>query len=251
MEHPRKTCFGLISAVAFEGGLFAAKGAKKEKTSGPVFFPGEKGGNAFVYTASGIGKASAAHAAGLMIRDYSPSLIVSFGIGGAYPSSGLKTGDLAVAATELYADQGVLLKDGFHTLEAIGIPTVSTGRRRYFNEFPSHKTFSRKALQAARRVSDASAGGFATVSTCTGTRKRALEIERRFGVICENMEGAAVAQICCLYGVPFVEIRGISNIVEDRDTNKWQMKLAAENCQRAVMCFLEMVEGDGALPDEL
>jgi futalosine hydrolase len=245
MDHPDKRCIGLISAVAFEGDLFAAESekAEKEKTAAFVFYVSEKGKNTFVYAAAGIGKVNAAHAAAIMIRDYFPSVIVSFGIGGAYPSSGLKVGDLAVAKTEIYADEGVLLKDGFHTLEAIGIPTVRAGGRRYFNDFPADRALTRKALHAAGRVSHSSAGRFATVSICTGTRKRALEIEKRFDVICENMEGAAVAQICRLYGVPFVEIRGISNIVEDRDTGKWRKKLAAENCQRAVKYFLEMAAG--------
>jgi futalosine hydrolase len=242
MNHHGKRCIGLISAVAFEGDLFAAGSdkVKKEKIPDLVFYLKGKDENSFVCAASGIGKANAAHAAAIMIRDYSPSAIVSFGIGGAYPSSGLKAGDLAVARKEIYADEGVLLKDGFHTLEAIGIPTIRAGRRRYFNGFPADRALTRKALDAAGLVSHASAGRFATVSCCTGTRKRALEIEKRFDVICENMEGAAVAQICRLYAIPFVEIRGISNIVDDRDTGKWRKKLAAENCQRAVMYFLEM-----------
>jgi len=74
-----------------------------------------------------------------------------------------------------------------------------------------------------------------TVSACTGTRKRAIELEHRFGAICENMEGAAIAHICTLYGVPVIEMRGISNIVEDRDRSKWNITLAAENCQKAAL----------------
>jgi futalosine hydrolase len=241
INHPGKRCIGLISAITFEGSLFVAESEKveREKTANLVFYMSEKGKHPFVYAASGIGKANAAHAAAVMIRDYFPSIIVSFGIGGAYPSSGLKVGDLAVARSEIHADEGILLKDGFHALKAIGIPTLRASRRWYFNDFPADKTLTRKALRAAGHVSHASAGRFATVACCTGTRKRALEIEKRFDVICENMEGAAVAQMSRLYGVPFVEIRGISNIVEDRDTRKWRKKLAAENCQRAVKYFLE------------
>ncbi len=245
MDNPGKRCPGLISAVAVEGALFLAecRNTGEGKTPEPAFRHGKKGGNPFLYFASGIGKANAAHAASIMIREYSPSLIVSFGIGGAYPSSGLEVGDLAVAQREIYTDEGVFLKDGFHDLKMIGIPTVRAGRRSYFNEFPSDRSLARKALCAAGYVANARIGAFATVSSCTGTRKRSLEIEKRFGVICENMEGAAVAQICRLYGVPFVEIRGISNIVEDRDTRKWNVRLAAENCQKAVMYFLEMLAG--------
>jgi futalosine hydrolase len=244
MDRPEKKCIGLISAVAFEGGLFAkSRKAARAETGGLVFHIGGRDRNTFVYAASGIGKVNAAHAAAVMIQSYSPTAVVSFGIGGAYPSSGLHIGDLAVAKTEIYADEGVVLKDGFHTLEAIGIPLVRAGRRRYFNEFPSDRALARKALHAACSVSHALAGRFATVSCCTGTKKRAVEIEKRFDVICENMEGASVAQICRLYGVPFVEIRGISNIVEDRDARNWQVELAAENCQKSVKHFVELMTG--------
>ncbi|MCG2813516.1 MAG: hypothetical protein L6245_02435, partial [Thermodesulfovibrionales bacterium] len=81
-------------------------------------------------------------------------------------------------------------------------------------------------------------GTFVTVSTATGTGRRAREIEKRFDAICENMEGAAVAHVCAMYGIPMLEIRGISNIVEDRDRSKWDVKTAAENCQKTVLTFL-------------
>ena len=57
------------------------------------------------------------------------------------------------------------------------------------------------------------------------------------------MEGAAIAHICRIYGIPFVEIRGISNMVEDRDKGKWDIELASENCQKAVLHFLETLRG--------
>jgi futalosine hydrolase len=49
------------------------------------------------------------------------------------------------------------------------------------------------------------------------------------------MEGAAVAQIAALYGIPMLEVRGISNMVEDRDLRRWDKKTASLNCQKAVL----------------
>jgi futalosine hydrolase len=240
MDRTGKTLIGLISAVPFEGGLLAAKCKKGGgRQINLTFHPGREGKTRFIYAASGIGKTNAAHAAAIMMERHSPSVIISFGIGGAYPSSGLKIGDIAVAEREIYADEGVFLKDGFHTLETIGIPAAVSGRRRYFNEYPADRTLGRKALKAAACVANAASGRFATVSLSSGTKKRGLEIEQRFGVVCENMEGAAVAHICLIHGIPFAEMRGISNMVEDRDISKWEMKLAAERCQLAVIHFLE------------
>ncbi len=219
------------------------KPVRKTLLGHPVFYSGTVSGNRVVFGTSGMGKTNAAHAVTVLTDKFSPSCIVNFGIGGAYPSSGLRVGDIAVAEKEVYADEGVLLKDGLHSFEITGIPLLKVRGRKYFNEFPADKRLSRLALKASSAIAYCKSGVFLTVSSCTGTRKRAAELVAKFNPICENMEGAAVAHICRLYGIPFVEIRGISNIVEDRDKGKWDMKLAAENCQKAALHFLETLRG--------
>ena len=209
----------------------------------PVFYSGVVSENRVVYGISGMGKTNAAHAVTLLIERFSPSCIVNFGIGGAYSSSGLRVGDIAVAEKEVYADEGVLLKDGLHSFEITGIPLLKVRGRKYFNEFPADKRLTRLALKAACSIAHCKSGIFLTVSACTGTRKRAGELAGKFDPICENMEGAAIAHISRIYGIPFVEIRGISNIVDDRDKGKWDIKLATENCQKAIMHFLETLHG--------
>lgn len=207
----------------------------------PFFYSGTVSGKQVVLGISGIGKTNASHTATVLIEKFSPSCIVNFGIGGAYPSSGLRVGDIAVAEKEVYADEGILLKDGIHSLEVVGIPLLKVCRQKYFNEFPADKRLSRQALKAAGSIAYCKSGIFLTVSACTGTKKRAGELEKKFSPVCENMEGAAIAHICRIYGIPFVEIRGISNIVEDRNKGKWDIKLAAENCQKAVLEFLNIL----------
>lgn len=196
------------------------------------------------YAVSGMGKTNAAHAATILLEKYSPELIILFGIGGAYPSSGLEVGDVVIAEKEIYGDEGVLLDDGFHDTEFIGIPFLKKSNKKYFNEYPLDMKLAAKVIDSLQATFCASRftlkyGYFITVSTCTGTRKRALELEKRHNAICENMEGAAVAQVCAIYGVPLLEIRGISNIAEDRDKGNWDLKLAADNCQKAVTAIIK------------
>jgi futalosine hydrolase len=42
------------------------------------------------------------------------------------------------------------------------------------------------------------------------------------------MEGAAVAMVCNTFKVPCVELRCISNMVEDRDTANWMLEDAID-----------------------
>jgi futalosine hydrolase len=153
--------------------------------------------------------------------------------------SGLKVGDLAMATAEMHGDEGVLAPDGWHSLELIGIPAVSRNGEEYFNRFPLTRWAQDKATHVAETVGPTLHHGlFVTVSTVSGSFVRGSEMFRRFGGICENMEGAAVAQVATLYGVDFLEIRGVSNLVEDRDLGRWDIPLAVERAQRFILQFI-------------
>lgn len=239
---------GLISAVPLEGKIILRnlKKIHEKVPYGLALYQGKIYDKSVVYIASGIGKTNASCGTTILIERFSPSIIVNFGVGGAYPSSCLKRGDIAVAEKEIYGDEGVSLNDGFHTAEVIGIPFFIKAGKRYFNEFQLDKRLFKMAVRISRITCYTShitvkSGPFLTISTCTGTLKRAKELEKKFHAICENMEGAAVAHVCISYGIPVVEIRGISNIVEDRDMKQWDIRMAAENCQKVVMEFLKEV----------
>ncbi|MEJ2199984.1 MAG: futalosine hydrolase [Desulfuromonadaceae bacterium] len=188
---------------------------------------------------SGIGKANAASAATSMLSFSRFQAMIVLGCGGAFPDSGLDIGDLALATEEIYGDEGVRAPDGFLDMEALDLPLIQRNGQYYFNRYSASAPLLTKVRTLLKQRGDGQAipsveGPFVTVSTCSGTLAAGLELARRTGGICENMEGAAVAQICAMHGVPFLEIRGISNLVEDRNVTHWDLKGAAENAQRAV-----------------
>ena len=192
----------------------------------------------------GMGKVNAAHAAALMIAEFSPDTLLIFGVGGAYPASGAAVGDIVLAQVEIAGDEGVLTHDGFKDMEYIGIPLLKTATSVIFTTYPASEPLLKQALHtlitsSERGRSSVHSGPFVTLSTCTGTAARARELEERYHGLCENMEGAAAAQVAGLHAIPWLEVRGISNIVEDRDTQKWDIPRAAEACQKAVMRILE------------
>jgi len=192
----------------------------------------------------GMGKVNAAHTATLMLARFDPVALVVFGIGGAYPSSGARIGDIAIAQEEIAGDEGVLTREGFKDAGYIGIPLLKTAASQVYVAYSASEPLVNRSVQSlsARRKpgqGKINIGSFVTLSTCTGTTARAQELETRYHGLCENMEGAAVAHVAVMHGVPWLEVRGISNIVEDRDLKKWDIPKAAGAAQQAVQHILE------------
>lgn len=193
-----------------------------------------------VLCVGGVGKVNAALATAIIIERQKPALVINTGCGGAYPGSGLTVGDLAVADEEIHGDEGVLTTEGWLDFRQMGFPLAKCGDTRYYNRLPLTGSRVERTNETAGRSGDRlHRGAFVTVSTCSGTRRRGEELEERYGAIVENMEGAAVAQVCLLYGVECLEIRGISNMVDERDMSTWDIPRAVEAAQRFVLKCLE------------
>jgi len=200
-----------------------------------TIFQGDLDGSSVIFSHCGVGKVNAAHSATMILEKYDVDVLILFGIGGAYLDSGLNVGDIAVAENENYGEEGVLLKEGWNSMEITGFPLLKK-EKEYYNTFPLDANMSWLAADASKDCGfNVKTGNFVTVSQCSGTRKIGELMKKRFNGLCENMEGAAAAHICAMYGVPMVEVRGISNIIEDRDMTKWDIEAAATNCNKVIM----------------
>jgi futalosine hydrolase len=180
----------------------------------------------------GVGKTNSAHGITLLLEKFRPELLLMTGCGGAYQKSGLAPGDLAIASEEIFGDDGVITPHGWQSMQYLRLPLLRTGRHIFYNRFPADRRIVRRAKTILKDFHPR-VGRFVTVSEVTGTDRKAEEMGRRFGGICENMEGAAVAQFCTLYGIPFLEIRGISNMVKQRNKREWKLPAAARISQEA------------------
>lgn len=208
----------------------------------PLVYGADLGRKRLVLAATGIGKVNAAASAATLTSIFAPDFSINTGCAGAYSGSGLSIGDLALASAEIYAEEGVVTPLGWQSVEAIGIPLAEVEGTCYYNEIPLSETHAERSLSLAGKLNiKLQKGKFVTVSTCSGTAARGVELSGRFGAICENMEGAAVAHVALRYGVPCLEIRGISNHVADRDVSRWDIATAAENAQRFLLRLIDIM----------
>lgn len=193
---------------------------------------------------TGVGAVNTAHALTVALETVLPTFVLQFGIGGAYTSSGLSVGDLAIATEECYGDLGVLTPDGWCGMDFIGFPVIASDPP-CFNRFPLNAELIKAAVRCLSTIEwegpppRIGTGPFVTVNQCSGVQAVGDAVAARFNGLCENMEGAPAAHVCALYGVPFVELRCFSNRVEDRNFSAWNIPLAMHRAQLAAKAVLE------------
>jgi nucleoside phosphorylase len=77
-------------------------------------------------------------------------------------------------------------------------------------------------------------GRIATVSVCAGSERLARE-RGATGAVAESMEGAAVAFAATLFGLPFAEVRGISNLCGPREGARFDLATAVRNASAVLV----------------
>jgi futalosine hydrolase len=151
--------------------------------------------------------------------------IIHFGIAGSYlysDGSSAEMLDICLADEEILGDLGICHQNRIEPFVApeLGIKDHFLLDRQLLNMtivfLKQHNIICKK-------------GRFITVNSASGTRERGKMLVEQFQGLCENMEGAAVARVCAAFGQPCLELRCISNFVEDRDSGRWELKKA---CQR-------------------
>jgi futalosine hydrolase len=168
----------------------------------------------------GVGPAAAAAATSAALATGNYRLVLSAGIGGGFGP--LAVGDVAVSSTIAFADLGAETDAGFVPVSALGF-----GTERY-------DVAPRLAVELAD-TTGGHMGTVLTVATVTGTAATAAELLDRWpDAVAESMEGAGVAAAGQLHGVPFAEVRAISNLVGPRDRDAWDVPAALDTLGRAL-----------------
>ena len=192
---------------------------------------------------SGIGIASAASSLTRLLERMVPELLIVFGCGGSYPASGLRNGDLALALSEYFGDLGAVDDEGFVPLSDLWRAQATDFPPLFVQKFDLQTAWLEGVAQLLAAANELTAlkiacGPFVTVNSVSGTDASSRNLEQRTGGICENMEGAALAQVARHYSVPLLELRGISNPCGTRDRALWDLPAGMKVAQQAVLRLL-------------
>jgi futalosine hydrolase len=200
------------------------------------------GARSLILLITGIGLVNAAMALGALLGQRKGTLggVVNMGIAGSFDLDVLPLGAVATAKTEIWPEFGL------HTEENVDPKGLGLGHGRVhgqvvWDSLPLNPDQEAKSMGLALdpswlRVISVSVAGV------SGTRERASQLRAQTGALVENMEGFALAWACRLHGLPFLQIRTISNQVGSRSPEDWAMNKAFSRLGPVAECALGLVE---------
>lgn len=204
---------GIIVAMSSEFRLVDALLQKKktENIGGFNFAFGLLEGKEVVLMQAGIGKVCAAVGTVEMIRNYSPECIINTGVAGGI-DKGIKVMDIVVGQEVVYHD--VWCGEGNEYGQVQGMPARYAGDER----------LCRIALRVKSDV--AICGGLICCGDQFITDRPGLDtIKNNFPQgLAVDMESGAIAQVCYMYGLPFLSCRIISDTPGKTDDHALQYK---------------------------
>lgn len=204
---------GIIGAVAQEVDLlFEALNEADRKVHvlrrGPLEFrEGVLGGCPVVVVTCGIGKVNAALCAQILVSEFAVTSIINTGAAGGL-ARGLAVFDMVVSVDVVQHDFDTTAF-GYELGRVPGTATV---------EFKADPDLRRLAVDAFASIqkdgksSKMIEGRIASGDVFVADDGLRMKIQRTFDPACVEMEGAAIAQVCTLHGIPFLILRSISDL---------------------------------------
>ena len=163
----------------------------------------------FLITGAGMVATSFAMGAHLAKNTY--DVAINLGIAGSFDKS-FALGDVVEIIEDELAELGAEDDEDFITIEKLG-----------FGESSFRSTYH---LPEGLNLRKANA---VTVNTVHGNDASIKKLSTRINAQIESMEGAAFFYCCREVGLPSIQIRAVSNYVEKRNRDAWQIGLAIKN----------------------
>jgi len=176
---------------------------------------------------TGVGTTATAFALGHYLSHVKTNLLINAGIAGAF-SEKHNLGDVFLIEKDRFGDLGVEESDGrFVDVFELEMPAPNT---------PPYQD-GWLVNPAATEQKFLPTGTAITVQKVHGTADSISKIRKKYPTAdLESMEGAAVHYAALMTGTPFFQIRSISNLVEPRNKDNWDIG-------KAILTLNEVLRG--------
>ena len=178
---------------------------------------------------TGVGLLSTALSLTKRIQKGKPSIVIQVGIAGAFDDK-LALGQAVVVASDTIGDMGVEENGSFKTVFDMGLADpdcfpFSGGRLNN----PHHDLINQTSLTQVHGIS---------INEISTSPERIQFYKDQLGAQIESMEGAALHMACLENNIPFLQIRGISNGIGERDKSQWKIAEATKAVANVVKTLI-------------
>lgn len=230
---------GIIGAMEPEVAILKGQLTNPEVTevAGFTFYQGQLNGDDVVIVQSGIGKVAAALATALLIDKFAPDYVVNTGSAGGFDQS-LKVGDIVVSSEVRYHDVNLTVF-GYEIGQLPANPAA----------FIPHPTLVEAAKKGIEKLDNINTlvGLITTGDTFMTADEDIAKARANFPTMAAvEMEGAAIAQTCHKFDVPFVVIRSMSDIAGKESPSSFEayLETASVNSSQLVLNMLAELKHD-------
>ncbi|MEE4196818.1 MAG: futalosine hydrolase [Bacteroidales bacterium] len=179
------------------------------------------------YLVTGIGCTQTTYALTRRLQAKKYDLIIHAGIAGSFRPD-LPVGEVVWVELDEFAALGIEDKDSFFTLfdqEFMDPNEFPFTNGQLKNPDPG-KNPALVSLKKVRAV---------TSDIAHGNKASIEKLKKRFSPDIETMEGAAFFYVCLHERVRCMAIRSVSNVVEERNTQNWNIPLAIKNLNNKLL----------------
>jgi len=178
---------------------------------------------------TGVGMVNTAYQLTKKIIQDRPDFCIQAGIAGSFKTS-LKVGEVINVREDIFSELGA---------EDDGV-FISALDMKLTDEFVIVNNFSDSEFSDFF-INFKEVRGI-TVNTVHGNEISISKIKERISPDVESMEGAAFLKVCKSEKIPCIQLRSISNMVEKRNKDKWNIPLAVKSLNRILIDFLNSVK---------
>lgn len=227
---------GIIAAMAEELEILLKDltvEEKKEKAN-MTFHKGTLYGKDVVAVVCGIGKVNSAVCTQILVSEFNVNKVINVGVAGGIGKE-IYPGDIVVAENLVQHDM-----DTTAFGDKMGqIPRLDTFD---FKCDPELISIAKKACEEISELNSFT-GRIASGDQFVANLEKIQWLDKEFGAISCEMEGASIAQVCYLNSVPFVVIRSISDNANNGAHMDYQkfVPIAVQNSTKILKRMLEMM----------
>lgn len=228
---------GVICAMKEEADPLVSECKVMSRTHalGTTIYCGTLHGKDIVIAICGVGKTNAAMITQYVIDKYNPQYIINTGIGGSL-SSELNVGDVAVADCVMHHDVDVTALGYEHGI----IPDMSSS---IFECDPKLCYLASTSCKTTNHRVGTIVSGDQFIGNHDQKELIKKSLSHSDFLLCCEMEGASIGQVCSLNQVPFVVVRSISDNADGEastDYNKFK-EIAINNSYKIVKGIIQRI----------